>query len=109
MAEDEPHDTIDLERFLQIAAKVKAEGRDALDQDELEEYERVTAILSRWARQAAKGPAGREADHSLGLQLLDLLPEHLIERWGELTPADLGLLARALPDALPEEARRLLP
>lgn len=100
---------IDLDRLLPIMRKLEQQGREALTPSESEELDRATRLMRQWWTAVARGPAGREADHALGLKLADELPEHLLERWGKLTPSELGLLARVFPEELPPEARTVLP
>ena len=100
---------IHVERLLGIMRKQRELGSDALTPDEAQELEHATKLMRRWWKQVIEEPPGREADHALGLKLLDLLPDELVARWGNLRPVELTMIARAFPEELPEEARRLVP
>jgi hypothetical protein len=103
---DQNDNTIDLGRLMRISAKVKAEGIDALDEEDrayLEHCRRITRKLRESFLKLAS-----DSSFQLGQALYDALPEDLRERWAKLTPAQFALLALAFPDELPPEARRLL-
>jgi hypothetical protein len=106
--EDFDDNVLDVARLMRINRKRRDWGEDALTADERAYLEHVAQVMRRIGAAWAKSIEGREAITELGQEIYEVLPEDLQQRWGNLTPAELTMLALAFPDELPAAARELL-
>lgn len=109
MTEEEfEENVINVDRLVRINRKRKEQGADALTPDERSYLEHCRKVMAMIAGRIKKSLEGREAITKLGQEIYELLPDDLQERWANLTPAELTMLAMAFPEEPPADARSLL-
>jgi len=99
---------IDVSRLLAIQRKAEMEGPASLTPEEAAGLDRASAILRRWWERTAKSSRLGEEDTRLGMNVYELLPESLQQKWRDLKPYEFGLLARVFPEEIPSDVRREL-